>query len=131
MSAWRTVVRPVKFKECVILTCWICRSTFSSAFYAGAFEALSGQTVAFVFLTDILVFVAFSVLLFAMARFIKLRPRNRGASPDSPIAKEPLFDPPTTIALLFCGTAKGVALGAPWAEIFANWSSSLMRLPPA
>ncbi|KAL8287109.1 hypothetical protein RQP46_004115 [Phenoliferia psychrophenolica] len=82
-------------------------STYSSAFYHGAFQALSGEAVAFVFLTNILIFLTFNILLFVVARYIKPgRWIGRTESTE-------LFDPPTTIALLFCGTAKGIALGGP------------------
>lgn len=52
-------------------------------------------------------FILHAILLFILARYIPVPDHFRSPT------KGPLFDPATTIALLFCGSAKGVALGGP------------------
>ncbi|GAA5897826.1 Rch1p [Sporobolomyces salmoneus] len=82
---------------CLLGVVW---STFSTAFYENAFEILTGEAIAFIVTVNIGLYGLLSVLLFLVARKI-------------PFKGQPLFDGPTTIALLFCGAAKGAALGAP------------------
>ncbi|ORY89758.1 SBF-like CPA transporter family-domain-containing protein [Leucosporidium creatinivorum] len=93
---------------CLIGVIW---STFSGAFYENVFKTLSGETIAFIATVDIGLYVLHSFILFGLARHVPV-PTHFRASP-----KGPLFDPSTTIALLFCGAAKGVALGGPIVSI--------------
>ena len=94
-------------KEADVVAACRRRSTFSTAFYEKAFESLTGEAIAFIVTVNIGLYGLLSALLFGVARRI---PFGRRRLEDGCI--EPLFDAPTTIALLFCGAAKGAALGA-------------------
>jgi sodium/bile acid cotransporter 7 len=100
-----------------------CRSTFSGAFYAGAFQALSTPTIIVVLFVNIGLYVVFSIFLFTLARLIPFpSPKSKSTTVTSADGGEtvatkstqPLFDPSTTIALMFCGPAKGIVLGGPY-----------------
>ncbi|GAA5865208.1 hypothetical protein JCM1840_003946 [Sporobolomyces johnsonii] len=114
----RTKLRLGKVSSlCLLGVIW---STFSGAFYENAFEILSGEAVAFVVTVDVGLYLVLSLFLFAIARLVpvpKVRlVRNTDEKARPRLARTgtgPLFDPETTIALLFCGAAKGAALGAP------------------
>ncbi|GAA5921470.1 hypothetical protein JCM1841_005472 [Sporobolomyces salmonicolor] len=100
---------------CLLGVIW---STFSGAFYENAFEILSGEAVAFVVTVDVGLYIVLSLFLFAVARLVPVPKIQlvRNADEKTRLASTgtgPLFDPETTIALLFCGAAKGAALGAP------------------
>ncbi|GAA5834418.1 hypothetical protein JCM3766R1_005207 [Sporobolomyces carnicolor] len=90
---------------CLLGVVW---STFSTAFYEKAFESLTGEAIAFIVTVNIGLYGLLSALLFVVARRIPFGRRRLDNG-----RFEPLFDAPTTIALLFCGAAKGAALGAP------------------
>lgn len=97
------------------------RSTFSGAFHAGAFEVLSASTLVFILVVNILLYIAFTVALFALARLTPVKPIRLKVEKEEEellVAKQPLFDPSTTVALLFCGAAKGIVLGGPYVFAF-------------
>lgn len=90
------------------------RSTFSNAFHSGAFKAVSGNTIAFVVVVNLLLYVFFSLFLFAIARSIPMprflrdsKYRHLAEGDLSHWEEKKLFDVQTTIPLLFCGAAKG------------------------
>ena len=58
---------------------------------------------------NFLLYGFFSVFLFALARWVPI-PQCFGPRKG---ATGPLFSPEITVALLFCGAAKGMALGGP------------------
>ncbi|GAA6060023.1 hypothetical protein JCM10212_001020 [Sporobolomyces blumeae] len=102
---------------CLLGVVW---STFSTAFYEDAFEILTGAAVAFIVGVDIFLYLVLSIFLFLLARHVPYPRRVKfdddnldDRATSSTREKGPLFDPETTIALLFCGAAKGAALGAP------------------
>ncbi|KAM0789530.1 hypothetical protein ACM66B_000345 [Microbotryomycetes sp. NB124-2] len=91
---------------CLLLVIW---ATFSTAFAENVFEVLSGETIAFIVTVNVGLYLFHSILLFLLARKIPFKHRK------APIG--PLFDSSTTIPLLFCAAAKGVALGGPIVNI--------------
>ncbi|KAK4054185.1 LRR receptor-like serine/threonine-protein kinase RGI2 [Microbotryomycetes sp. JL201] len=91
---------------CLLLVIW---ATFSTAFAENVFEVLSGETIAFIVTVNIGLYMFHSVLLFLLARKVPFKHRRRVSGP--------LFDTSTTIPLLFCAAAKGVALGGPIVSI--------------
>ncbi|GAA6017670.1 hypothetical protein JCM11491_001163 [Sporobolomyces phaffii] len=95
---------------CLLGVVW---STFSTAFYENAFEILSGQAIAFIVLVNIALYVVLSGILFLFARHIPFPYSYTTEDGVTKTARGPLFDPETTISLLFVGAAKGAALGAP------------------
>ncbi|GAA5952958.1 hypothetical protein JCM3765_003018 [Sporobolomyces pararoseus] len=104
---------------CLLGVVW---STFSTAFYENAFQVLTGEAIAFIVTVNIGLYLLLSVLLFLFARHIPFPHRIKTEDDKRQKTREdgkrqktrgPLFDPETTIALLFCGAAKGAALGAP------------------
>jgi len=60
-------------------------------------------------MVNFLLYGFFSLYLFALARWIPV-PQCFGPRKG---ASGPLFSPEITVALLFCGAAKGMALGGP------------------
>ncbi|BGP48822.1 LRR receptor-like serine/threonine-protein kinase RGI2 [Rhodotorula kratochvilovae] len=99
---------------CLLLVIW---STFSGAFHAGAFEILTGEAIAMIVCVNLGLYLLFSALLFAVCRLI---PFPRGIVMENKRGKGevgPLLAPETTISALFCGGAKGAALGAPIVSI--------------
>ncbi|KAJ5611142.1 hypothetical protein N7510_007861 [Penicillium lagena] len=97
---------------CMLLLVW---STFSSCFATGALQALSTQSVVFVVLFNIGLYIALTTVCFFSAR----PPRwlsSRGWS--KPVFKPML--PEETIAVCFCGPAKSTALGIPL--LYAMWA---------
>jgi len=73
---------------------------------------LSGEAITFILMTNIFLYIVLSALLFILARYIPF-PRQITLEDGQKVReKGPLFSPEVTIALLFCGSAKGAALGA-------------------
>ncbi|GAA5991637.1 hypothetical protein JCM11641_000205 [Rhodosporidiobolus odoratus] len=99
---------------CLLLIIW---STFSGAFYENAFKVLSGEAVAFIVCVNILLYIVFTLFLFAMCRLIPTPSCH--VSQRKLVCGEsgPMFSSDVTIAALFTGAAKGAALGAPIVSI--------------
>ncbi|GAA5837901.1 hypothetical protein JCM11251_004693 [Rhodosporidiobolus azoricus] len=95
---------------CLLLVIW---STFSGAFYEGAFEILTGEAVALLVGLNVFLYLIFSIFLFLVCRLVptpKVHVENRKLIRDG---KGPMFSPEHTISAMFTGAAKGAALGAP------------------
>ncbi|SCV69847.1 BQ2448_1241 [Microbotryum intermedium] len=121
---------------CLLGVIW---STFSGAFYENVFTKITGGTVAFIILADIGLFAVHAILLMLLARhtpFLHVTSSSKSRYlPSFSLSDrhESLFDPTTTIALIFLGSAKGVSLGGPIASILYGAESaqnqSLVKLP--
>jgi len=94
---------------CLLGVVW---STFSTSFYEGAFDILSGEAITFILMTNIFLYILLSIFLFVLARYVPYPRRITLEDGQKVRVKGPLFDPKTTISLCFCGAAKGAALGA-------------------
>ncbi|KAM0745955.1 hypothetical protein T439DRAFT_330155 [Meredithblackwellia eburnea MCA 4105] len=92
-------------------------STFSEAFYEGAFKALTPSAIIFILFVNIGVYLFLSLFLFLVARHLVLPRILRSGKKSEEKDEKALFDKKRTVALLFCGAAKGLALGAPIAQI--------------
>ncbi|GAA5820933.1 hypothetical protein JCM3770_002635 [Rhodotorula araucariae] len=99
---------------CLLLVIW---STFSGAFYAGAFEVLSGEAIAMIVCVNLGLYLLFSLFIFAVCRLIPFPGGLVTEHRREKAAVGPLLAPETTISALFCGGAKGAALGAPIVSI--------------
>ncbi|CAG8059697.1 unnamed protein product [Penicillium salamii] len=96
---------------CMLLLIWC---TFSSCFATGALQSLSTQSVVFVVLFNIALYIVLTAVCFIGSR----PPRIFGSRPWSkPIFKR--MSPEETIAVCFCGPAKSTALGIPL--LYAMW----------
>ncbi|GAA5899134.1 hypothetical protein JCM8208_003012 [Rhodotorula glutinis] len=99
---------------CLLLVIW---STFSGAFYAGSFERISGEAIAMIVTVNLGLYLLFSVVIFAVCRLVPVPQGKASRGSDGKRATGPLLSPDTTISALFCGGAKGAALGAPIVSI--------------
>ncbi|GAA5857328.1 hypothetical protein JCM9279_000298 [Rhodotorula babjevae] len=99
---------------CLLLVIW---STFSGAFYAGSFERISGEAVAMIVTVNLGLYLLFSLVIFAVCRLVPVPQGKATRDADGKRALGPLLSPETTISALFCGGAKGAALGAPIVSI--------------
>ncbi|GAA5931466.1 hypothetical protein JCM3775_006862 [Rhodotorula graminis] len=99
---------------CLLLVIW---STFSGAFYAGSFERISGEAIAMIVTVNLGLHLLFSVVIFAVCRLVPVPQGKATRGLDGKRAVGPLLSPETTISALFCGGAKGAALGAPIVSI--------------
>ncbi|KAL2856885.1 putative sodium bile acid cotransporter [Aspergillus pseudodeflectus] len=99
---------------CLLLMIW---TTFSSCFATGALEALSTETIVFVTLFNIALYVFLTAVCFALSR------------PPQSLCRRTTFDrwqifkqipPVEAIAVCFCGPAKSTALGIPL--LYAMWT---------
>ncbi|GAD91789.1 hypothetical protein PVAR5_0365 [Paecilomyces variotii No. 5] len=98
---------------CLLLLIW---TTFSSCFATNALESLSTQSIVFVVLFNVALYLFLTVFCFVISR----PPKCLSALPWG----ERVFrqvDPEETIAICFCGPAKTTALGIPL--LYAMWSS--------
>ncbi|KAJ5348837.1 hypothetical protein MYU51_007111 [Penicillium brevicompactum] len=96
---------------CMLLVIWC---TFSSCFATGALQTMSAQSVVFVVLFNIALYITLTGVCFVGAR----PPRVFGSRPwAKPIFKR--MSPEETIAVCFCGPAKSTALGIPL--LYAMW----------
>ncbi|KAK4054691.1 LRR receptor-like serine/threonine-protein kinase RGI2 [Microbotryomycetes sp. JL221] len=103
----RTTLRLGKVGSvCLLLVIW---ATFSTAFAENVFEVLTGETIAFIVTVNVGLYALHSIMLFLLARKVPIPHRHK--------PKGALFDTSTTIPLLFCAAAKGVALGGPIVNI--------------
>lgn len=88
----------------------ISRTTFSSCFATGALQTLSAQSVIFIVLFNIALYMALTVVCFFASRPPRLLsfPGFKSMPPEE------------TIAVCFCGPAKSTALGIPL--LYAMWA---------
>ncbi|KAJ5783066.1 hypothetical protein N7457_004840 [Penicillium paradoxum] len=96
---------------CLLLLIW---ATFSSCFATGALQTLSAQSVIFVVLFNIWLYVTLTVVCFFCSR----PPRSFGSRRWSRHMFKHM-SPEETIAICFCGPAKSTALGIPL--LYAMW----------
>lgn len=98
---------------CLLLLIW---STFSSCFATNALQSLSAQSIAFIVLFN----VALYLFLTAVCFYISCPPKFLSSCPH-PWAKRVFerISPGETIAVCFCGPAKSTALGIPL--LYAMW----------
>ncbi|KAJ5584977.1 uncharacterized protein N7459_004777 [Penicillium hispanicum] len=97
---------------CLLLLIW---TTFSSCFATGALQTLSVQSIVFVVLFNIALYIALTGVCFFSSR----PPKILGSHSWS----EQMFKqlpPEETIAVCFCGPAKSTALGIPL--LYAMWA---------
>ncbi|KAJ9362932.1 putative sodium bile acid cotransporter [Paecilomyces variotii] len=98
---------------CLLLLIW---TTFSTCFATDALESLSAQSIVFVVLFNIALYLFLTVVCFVISR----PPKCLSTLPwGRRIFKR--VDPEETIAICFCGPAKTTALGIPL--LYAMWSS--------
>ncbi|KAI5300947.1 hypothetical protein KEM55_003746 [Ascosphaera atra] len=103
---------------CLLLIIW---SSFSTCFSTGALEALSKQTIAFVCVINVVLYLFLTGVCFTFARppnFMLARPvqhQNKAAQYAQKTHKAVLQKMPVgeTIAICFCGPAKTTGLGIP------------------
>ncbi|CAG8903507.1 unnamed protein product [Penicillium egyptiacum] len=96
---------------CLLLLIW---TTFSSCFATGAFQTLSAQSVVFVVLFNIILYITLTAVCFFCSRPPRIFSSRRWS--------EPIFkrmSPEETTAVCFCGPAKSTALGIPL--LYAMW----------
>ncbi|KAJ6068926.1 hypothetical protein N7499_010813 [Penicillium canescens] len=96
---------------CMLLLIW---STFSSCFATGALQSLSAQSVVFVVLFNIALYIFLTLICFLGSRPPRILSSRKWS--------EPMFkrmSPEETIAVCFCGPAKSTALGIPL--LYAMW----------
>ncbi|GLI74187.1 LRR receptor-like serine/threonine-protein kinase RGI2 [Penicillium ochrochloron] len=91
------------------------RTTFSSCFATGALQSLSAQSIIFVVLFNIALYIALTVISFFSSRPPKFLLNHRWFQP---ILKS--MPPEETIAVCFCSPAKSTALGLPL--LYAMWA---------
>ena len=90
------------------------RSTFSSCFATGALQSLSAQSVIFVVLFNIALYIFLTLICFLGSRPPQILSSRKWS--------ELMFkrmSPEETIAVCFCGPAKSTALGIPL--LYAMW----------
>ncbi|KGO74299.1 putative sodium bile acid cotransporter [Penicillium italicum] len=96
---------------CLLLLIW---ATFSSCFATGALQTLSAQSIVFVVLFNILLYITLTAVCFFCSRPPRILSSRRWSKP---IFKR--MSPEQTIAVCFCGPAKSTALGIPL--LYAMW----------
>ncbi|KAJ5431365.1 sodium bile acid cotransporter [Penicillium cf. griseofulvum] len=96
---------------CLLLLIW---ATFSSCFATGALQTLSAQSIVFVLLFNIILYIALTAVCFLCSRPPRIFSSRRWSKP---IFK--CMSPEETIAVCFCGPAKSTALGIPL--LYAMW----------
>ncbi|CRL28589.1 Bile acid:sodium symporter [Penicillium camemberti] len=96
---------------CLLLLIW---STFSSCFATGALQTLSAQSIVFVILFNIILYITLTAVCFFCSRPPRIFGSRRWSKP---IFKR--MSPEETIAVCFCGPAKSTALGIPL--LYAMW----------
>ncbi|RAK79633.1 uncharacterized protein BO72DRAFT_466747 [Aspergillus fijiensis CBS 313.89] len=114
-TAWvlLTFKLPKLSTACLLLLIW---STFSSCFATGALQTLSVQTIIFVTLFNIALYIFMTAACFVLSRPPAfLAPRRVEFRPFRPM------DPKEAIAVCFCAPAKSNALGIPL--LYAMWGS--------
>ncbi|KAL3467734.1 putative sodium bile acid cotransporter [Aspergillus heterothallicus] len=99
---------------CLLLMIW---TTFSSCFATGALQSLSTESVMFVTLFNIALYVFLTVVCFALSRPPQSLCRRTTFGRWSVFRRIP---PVETIAVCFCGPAKSTALGIPL--LYAMWT---------
>ncbi|OOQ88477.1 sodium bile acid transporter family protein [Penicillium brasilianum] len=113
-TAW--VIQKTKLPKlasaCMLLLIW---TTFSSCFATGALQSLSAQSIIFVVLFNIALYVALTGISFFSSRPPKFLLNHRWFQP---ILKS--LPPEETIAVCFCSPAKSTALGLPL--LYAMWA---------
>ncbi|KAJ5159586.1 uncharacterized protein N7482_006590 [Penicillium canariense] len=97
---------------CMLLLIW---TTFSSCFATGALQSLSAQSIIFVVLFNIALYIALTVISFFSSRPPKFLLNHRWF--ESVLKCMP---PEETIAVCFCSPAKSTALGLPL--LYAMWA---------
>ncbi|KAJ5690679.1 hypothetical protein N7462_005071 [Penicillium macrosclerotiorum] len=97
---------------CMLLLIW---TTFSSCFATGALQSLSAQSIIFVVLFNIALYIALTIISFFSSRPPKFLAHHRWFEP---ILKR--MPPEETIAVCFCSPAKSTALGLPL--LYAMWA---------
>ncbi|KAJ6024188.1 hypothetical protein N7540_004985 [Penicillium herquei] len=97
---------------CMLLLVW---TTFSSCFATGALQEMDTQTIVFVALFNIALYIFLTGICFICSR----PPRFLLSKPWSEAIFKPL-SPKETIAACFCGPAKSTALGIPL--LYAMWA---------
>ncbi|KAJ5894733.1 hypothetical protein N7495_006424 [Penicillium taxi] len=97
---------------CMLLLVW---STFSSCFATGAIQTLSVQSIIFVVLFNIALYIFLTGVCFVTSRPPQAFSSHRWSKP----VFKPL-SPEETIAACFCGPAKSTALGIPL--LYAMWA---------
>ena len=93
----------------------IFRTTFSSCFATGALQTLSPQSIIFIVLFNIALYMALTVISFFSSRPPKFLLNHRWFQP---VLK--CMPPEETIAVCFCSPAKSTALGLPL--LYAMWA---------
>ncbi|KAJ5800334.1 uncharacterized protein N7518_002402 [Penicillium psychrosexuale] len=96
---------------CLLLLIW---ATFSSCFATGALQTFSAQSIIFVVLFNILLYITLTAVCFFCSRPPRIFSSRRWS--------KPIFErmsPEETIAVCFCGPAKSTALGIPL--LYAMW----------
>ncbi|OQE22873.1 hypothetical protein PENFLA_c012G03656 [Penicillium flavigenum] len=96
---------------CLLLLIW---TTFSSCFATGALQTLSAQSIVFVVLFNIILYITLTAVCFLCSRPPQIFSSRRWSKP---IFKR--MSPEETIAVCFCGPAKSTALGIPL--LYAMW----------
>ncbi|KAJ5604085.1 hypothetical protein N7537_007041 [Penicillium hordei] len=96
---------------CLLLLIW---ATFSSCFATGALQTLSAQSIVFVVLFNIVLYITLTAVCFVCSRPPRIFSSRRWSKP---IFKR--MSPEETIAVCFCGPAKSTALGIPL--LYAMW----------
>ncbi|KAJ5497383.1 sodium bile acid cotransporter [Penicillium fimorum] len=96
---------------CLLLLIW---ATFSSCFATGALQTLSAQSIVFVVLFNIILYITLTAVCFFCSRPPRIFSSRRWSKP---IFKR--MSPEETIAVCFCGPAKSTALGIPL--LYAMW----------
>ncbi|KAJ5405032.1 hypothetical protein N7465_006316 [Penicillium sp. CMV-2018d] len=96
---------------CLLLLIW---ATFSSCFATGALQTLSAQSIVFVILFNIILYITLTAVCFFCSRPPRIFSSRRWSKP---IFKR--MSPEETIAVCFCGPAKSTALGIPL--LYAMW----------
>ncbi|CAI7633166.1 unnamed protein product [Penicillium glandicola] len=96
---------------CLLLLIW---ATFSSCFATGALQTLSAQSIVFVVLFNILLYITLTAVCFFFSRPPQIFSSRHWSKP---IFKR--MSPEETIAVCFCGPAKSTALGIPL--LYAMW----------
>ena len=90
------------------------RATFSSCFATGALQTLSTQSIVFVILFNMILYITLTAVCFFCSRPPRIFSSRRWSKP---IFKR--MSPEETIAVCFCGPAKSTALGIPL--LYAMW----------